>query len=69
VLRRWLRGECPDPVRKMDEALQQVLCLFTAGGPSGTADGGAAVAVFRTGQDVDELIPALRRFLENAPGS
>jgi AcrR family transcriptional regulator len=69
VLRRWLRGECPDPVREVDEALRQVISLFTAGGPSGAADGGATVAVFRTGQDVDEVIPALRRFLENAPGN
>jgi AcrR family transcriptional regulator len=67
VLRRWLRGECADPVREVDEALQKVISQFTAGGPSGTGDGGATVAVFRTGQDVDALIPALRRFLENDP--
>jgi hypothetical protein len=40
-----------------------------AGGRSGTADSGATKAVFRTGPDVDELIPALRCFLENAPGN
>jgi hypothetical protein len=34
VLRRWLRGECPDHVREVDEATQQVISQFTAGGPS-----------------------------------
>ena len=65
VLRRWLRGESPDPVREVDEALGQVIALFTtqaapAGGP------GTTIAVFQSGQPVDALIPALRRFLDDS---
>jgi hypothetical protein len=59
VLRRWLRGEAPDPVREVDEALRLVTELFAA--PSGEADGGTTVVAFRTGQDIDSLIPELRR--------
>jgi AcrR family transcriptional regulator len=59
VLRRWLRGESPDPVREVDEALRLVTELFAA--PVGEADGGTTVVAFRTGQDIDSLIPALRR--------
>jgi hypothetical protein len=28
VLRRWLRGQSPEPVREVDEALRQVIALF-----------------------------------------
>ena len=66
VLRRWLRGESPDPVREVDDALRLVIGLFTA--PAGTADGGTTVVAFRTGQDLNTLIPALRRLTENSPG-
>jgi AcrR family transcriptional regulator len=60
VLRRWLRGESPDPVREVDEALSLVIGLFAA--PAGRADGGGTTIVaFRTGQDIEALIPALRR--------
>ena len=65
VLRRWLRGESPDPVREVDDALRLVIGLFTA--PAGTADGGTTVVAFRTGQDLNTLIPALRRLTENSP--
>jgi len=37
VLRRWLRGESPDPSRSLDEALGMVIALFT--GPAGKPDG------------------------------
>ena len=64
VLRRWLRGECPDPVREVDEALGRVITLFTTpGGP------GSTIAVFQSGQPVDALIPALRRLLDDDPQS
>jgi AcrR family transcriptional regulator len=64
VLRRWLRGESPDPVREVDEALRQVIDLFTSPAlPSGTT-----VAVFRSGQRMDELLPEIRRLLDDAPG-
>jgi AcrR family transcriptional regulator len=60
VLRRWLRGESPDPVRELDEALSLVSRLSAASG--GKADGdGTTIVAFRTGQDIDTLIPALRR--------
>jgi AcrR family transcriptional regulator len=65
VLRRWLRGESPDPVREVDHALRLVIGLFTA--PVGTADSGTTVVAFRTGQDINTLIPALRRLTENSP--
>lgn len=71
VLRRWLRGESPDPVREVDEALGQVIALFTTsaapGGPGGPGGPGTTIAVFQSGQPVDALIPALRRFLDD-PG-
>jgi AcrR family transcriptional regulator len=73
VLRRWLRGESPDPVTEVDEAMRQVIDLFTAPAPrashAGTADDGTTVVVFRTGQDLDELVPVLRRLTEETPES
>jgi AcrR family transcriptional regulator len=59
VLRRWLRGQAPDPVREVDAALRLVSELF--GGPAGEPEGGTTVVAFRTGQDIDSLLPALRR--------
>ncbi|MGW0080281.1 TetR/AcrR family transcriptional regulator [Streptomyces sp. NPDC003393] len=71
VLRRWLRGESSDPVREVDEAMAEVLALFPA--PLGHDDGGTGgttVVAFRTGQDLDALLPSLRRLVEGgtAPG-
>ncbi|HEY3880630.1 MAG TPA: TetR/AcrR family transcriptional regulator [Trebonia sp.] len=64
VLRRWLRGECPDPQREVDKALTLVIDLFTA--PAASANGdGTTIAVFRTGQDIDALLPVLRRLAED----
>ena len=63
--RVWLRGESPDPVREVDTALSLVISLFT--GPAGAAkpDGnGATIVAFRTGQDLDALIPLLRQLAE-----
>jgi len=65
VLRRWLRGESPDPVAEVDEAMRQVIDLFTAPGPG--ASGGSTIVAFRTGQDIDTLLPALRHLLEERP--
>ncbi|MGI5229401.1 TetR/AcrR family transcriptional regulator [Actinoallomurus sp. CA-142502] len=68
VLRRWLRGESPDPIAEMDEAMREVLALFP--GPRSrprVADGGTTVAVFRTGEDLDALLPALRRLIGGEP--
>jgi len=60
VLRRWLRGESPDAVREVDEALRLVISIFAI--PADAAESsGTTVVAFRTGQDIDTLIPELRR--------
>ncbi|MEU6476903.1 helix-turn-helix domain-containing protein [Streptomyces sp. NPDC047017] len=70
VLRRWLRGESADPVAEVDEAMGEVLALFPApGARADAADGGTTVVAFRTGQDLDALLPALRRLVEGGAGS
>lgn len=68
VLRRWLRGEASDPVADVDEAMREVLALFpTRQVPGDTAGGeGTTVVAFRTGQDLDTLLPSLRRLVEGA---
>jgi hypothetical protein len=76
VLRRWLRGESPDPVAEVDLALRQVIDLFGApgdsanggGGDSGGGDGTTIIA-FRSGQDIEALLPALRRLADNVPSA
>ena len=70
VLRRWLRGESPDPVAEVDLALRQVIDLFTA--PADRANGGdggdgTTIIAFRSGQDIEALLPALRRLADNVP--
>jgi hypothetical protein len=66
VLRRWLRGESPDPVREVDESLNLVIGLFAA--PAGNVGGnGTTIVAFRTGQDIDALIPALQRLAGEPP--
>ncbi|MEU6664347.1 helix-turn-helix domain-containing protein [Streptomyces sp. NPDC046821] len=69
VLRRWLRGETSDAVAEVDEAMREVVALFPA--PSGSADageGGTTLVAFRTGQDLDALLPSLRRLVEGGAG-
>jgi AcrR family transcriptional regulator len=66
VLRRWLRGDTQAPTREIDAAMRQVITLFTAPGVPG--DGGTTVAVFRTGQPLDSLLPALQQLLDDQPG-
>ncbi|POX42457.1 TetR family transcriptional regulator [Streptomyces sp. Ru73] len=67
VLRRWLRGESADPVAELDQAMREVLALFAAPGAPPEADGGTTVIAFRTGQDLDALLPSLRRLVEDGP--
>jgi hypothetical protein len=68
VLRRWLRGESPDPATEVDEALRLVIGLFAA--PAGKADGnGTTIVAFRSGEDIETLIPALRRLAEEQPAT
>ncbi|MEV0845984.1 TetR/AcrR family transcriptional regulator [Streptomyces sp. NPDC049954] len=74
VLRRWLRGESADPVSEVDEALREVVALFPvppvrASDPGTAGDTGTTVVVLRSGADVDELLPSLRRLLEEAAGA
>ena len=65
VLRRWLRGESQDPVAELDTALRLVIDLFSAPAPPAVADGsGTTIVAFRSGQDLDQLIPILRRLTE-----
>ena len=63
VLRRWLRGESPDPVRELDDALALVIGLFTTPA-EGAAATGTTVVAFSGEQDIETLIPALRRLME-----
>jgi AcrR family transcriptional regulator len=64
VLRRWLRGESPDPVQEVDAALNLVISLFTGPAAKPDGSGGATIVAFRTGQDIDALIPLLRQLAE-----
>jgi AcrR family transcriptional regulator len=68
VLRRWLRGESPEPAREVDGALRLVIRLFTTS--AGQADGnGTTIVAFRTGEDIDALIPALRQLAGEPPAT
>ena len=68
VLRRWLRGESPEPAREVDGALRLVIRLFTTS--AGQADGdGTTIVAFRTGQDINALIPALQRLAGEPPAT
>jgi AcrR family transcriptional regulator len=62
VLRRWLRGESPDPIGEVDEAMSQVIALFAV--PTGGAGTDTTIVAFRTSRDIDTLIPELRRLTE-----
>ncbi|MER6532103.1 TetR/AcrR family transcriptional regulator [Streptomyces sp. NPDC001508] len=64
VLRRWLRGESSDPVVEVDEAMREVLALFPAPGSQAENGRGTTVVAFRSGQDIEALLPALRRLVE-----
>jgi AcrR family transcriptional regulator len=67
VLRRWLRGENPDPVRELDAALGLVTGLFAA--PAVMAGNGTTIVAFRSDQGIEALIPALRRITEEGPAT
>ena len=63
VLRRWLRGESPDPVRELDDAMHEVIALFT---PTVSAGGtGTTIVAFRASADIEEIVPALRRIAQD----
>ncbi|MFE1937147.1 TetR family transcriptional regulator, partial [Streptomyces sp. NPDC059474] len=54
-----------DPVAEVDEAMREVLALFPAPGSSPQPGGGTTVVAFRTAQDIDTLLPSLRRLVED----
>jgi AcrR family transcriptional regulator len=58
VLRRWLRGESPDPIGEVDDAMREVISLFAA--PASTSGTGTTIVAFRSTADLDTLLPALR---------
>jgi AcrR family transcriptional regulator len=72
VLRRWLRGECQDPIGEFEDAMREVISLFAMPvRPASNGDSygdGTTIVAFRTSHDLDTLLPSLRRFIE-APGS
>ena len=63
VLRRWLRGESADPVGEVEEAMRQVIGLFTPRAPDLDLDGTTVIA-FRSRQPPEALLPAIRRLLD-----
>ncbi len=65
VLRRWLRGQSSEPMHELENAMRQVTGLFSATPAAETGDGTTVVA-FRTGQDLDTLLAALRDIIEPA---
>jgi AcrR family transcriptional regulator len=65
VLRRWLRGESPEPLAEFDLAMRQVIALFSPDRPGR----GTTIAVFRTDEDIDTLLPALRHLTRDGHGT
>jgi AcrR family transcriptional regulator len=62
VLRRWLRGDTPNPLEELDTAMLQVVALFSsATSPAGE---GTTVIVLHTPRQIDDILPALRQAVE-----
>jgi AcrR family transcriptional regulator len=65
VLRRWLRGESRDPIRELDDAMREVIGMFTA---DHLAPGsGTTIVAFRADADLDAIVPELRRISQDQP--
>jgi AcrR family transcriptional regulator len=64
VLRRWLRGDSTDPIREVDEAMRQVITLFTPSAP-GLGTDGTMVIAFRTSQPLESVLPAIQHVLDS----
>lgn len=62
VLRQWLRGLTTTPEADFDLAMATVVDLFTP--PARTGATGTQVVVLRTERDLDDLLPGLKRVLE-----
>src|SRR5215472_7777355 len=63
VLGRSMRVESEDALGEFDDAMRQVAGLFATRATERTGDGTTVVA-FRSGQDLDALLPALRSIVE-----
>jgi AcrR family transcriptional regulator len=63
VLRRWLRGESPDPVAEVDAAMRQVIDLFAAS--DGSSGAGTTIVALSGRRDIDTLLPQLRRLMDS----
>jgi len=62
VLRRWLRGLSHDAEAEFDAAIDQIMELYAERRqPSYNSD---QIVVLRTGQDLERLVPKLRRLLD-----
>ena len=61
VLRRWLRGQSPDPLAELDHGLRKISTLFDDDHAAGH---GTTIAVFRTDEDIETLIPTIRRLTQ-----
>ena len=66
VLRRWLRGQSPDPAAELAAALREVSSLFTASAAHGEG-GGTTIIAFRSDEDINALIPALQNVAKGLP--
>jgi AcrR family transcriptional regulator len=64
VLRRWLRGESPEPLREFEDAMRQVTSVFAAPAAAPGTHDGTTVVAFHASQDLDTLVPTLRRLFE-----
>jgi AcrR family transcriptional regulator len=66
ILRRWLRGDSTDPIREIDEAMHEVVSLFTPRVPCPSGDG-ATVIAFRSSQPLESVLPAIEHLLGPGP--
>lgn len=64
VLRRWLRGETADPRQEFAAAMARVAAMAGGWSDDETRGAGTTVVVLRSGRSVEELLPTLRRALE-----
>jgi AcrR family transcriptional regulator len=64
VLRLWLRELTTDPDAEFDRAMAEVFALFAEPPTQGE---GSTVVVLRSSQNVETLLPALRRALSEDP--
>jgi len=63
VLRTWLRGHTERPLEDFDTAMAEVLALFDQ---PAHAPRGSTVVVLRSSQDLEAVVPQLRRALREA---